>query len=155
MPSSQSSHEETRSQPAIGSCVLLYDGDCGLCRHCVRWMQRHDPLGRLLFATQQLPLAAEVFARHALDPWQTNSAVLVLHFGKPAGRLVLRSDAILECLRILGGRWALLAAVARLVPRSLRDGVYNWLARNRHGLFANGESCTLPTPAERARRLDI
>ncbi|MGP8258996.1 MAG: thiol-disulfide oxidoreductase DCC family protein [Acidobacteriaceae bacterium] len=151
MPISQSSPQ----QPAIGSCVLLYDGACGLCRRTVCWMLRHDTRGRLRFAPLQQPLAAEVFARHALDARQTNSAVLVTHFGQPAERVAVRSDAILRCLRVLGGGWAFLAFVTRLVPRALRDGAYNWLARNRHGLFANGESCNLPTPAERARFLDI
>ena len=151
MPNSESS----APQPAIGSCVLFYDGECGLCQRTVRWMLRHDPEGRLRFAPQRQTLAAEVFARHALDPRQTNSAVLVTNLGEPTERLDLRSDAILGCLGVLGGGCALLAAIARLVPRMLRDDAYNWLARNRHGLFANDESCSLPTSDERARFLDI
>jgi predicted DCC family thiol-disulfide oxidoreductase YuxK len=143
------------SQLAQGSCILFYDGTCGLCQRTVRWMLRHDPEGRLHFAPLQQPLAAEVFARHELDPQQTNSAVLVTHFGQPAECVDVRSDAILGCLRLLGGGWALLAAIARLIPRRLRDGVYNRLARNRHELFANGESCTLPSADERTRFHDI
>jgi predicted DCC family thiol-disulfide oxidoreductase YuxK len=142
-------------QPVSGACVLLYDGVCGLCRHTIRWMLRHDPQGRLRYAPLRQALAGEVFARHALDPQQIDSVVLVLHFGEPEERVAVRSDAILGCLSVLGGGWALLAAVARLVPRALRDIAYNWLARNRHRLFGNGESCTLPTSAERARFLDI
>jgi predicted DCC family thiol-disulfide oxidoreductase YuxK len=155
VPSSESSLLEEAPRPSIGSSVLLYDGACGLCRHTVRWMLRHDPQGHLLYAPLQQSLAAEVFARHALDAQQTNSAVLVLHFGQPTERVAVRSDAILGCLGVLGRRWALLAAIARLVPRALRDVAYNWLARNRHGLFANAESCPLPTTAESARFLDI
>jgi len=155
VPSSQSRPREERTQPARGSCVLFYDGACGLCQRTVLWMMCHDPCGRLLYATQQQPLAAEVFARHTLDAQQTNSVVLVLHFGQPAERVVVRSDAIIGCLSVFGGRWALLAAVARLIPRALRDGAYNWIARNRHGLLANSTSCTLPTAAERTRFFDI
>jgi predicted DCC family thiol-disulfide oxidoreductase YuxK len=155
MPSSESSRSETMPQPVSGPCVLLYDGECGLCQRTVHWLLRHDTHGRLLFAPLQQTLDGEVFARHALDPQRINSAVLVLNFGEPGERVVVRSDAILGCLSVLGGGWALLAAVARLVPRLLRDIAYNWFARNRHGLFANGESCTLPTAAERARFLDI
>ncbi len=155
MPNSQSSSGETKSRPVDGASILLYDGACGLCQRTVRWMLRHDPQGHLRFATQQQPLAAEVFARHGLDALQTNSAVLVQHFGEVAECVDLRSDAILGCLRVLGGVWAWLAAIARLVPRALRDHAYNWLARNRHRLFAMGESCALLTAAERARFLDI
>jgi predicted DCC family thiol-disulfide oxidoreductase YuxK len=118
-------------------------------------MLRHDSWERLHYAPQQQPLAAEVFARHALDPQRINSAVLVLNIGVPGERVSVRSDAILGCLWLLGGRWAILAAVTRLVPRALRDITYDWLVRNRHRLFVDRESCTLPTPAERARFHDI
>jgi predicted DCC family thiol-disulfide oxidoreductase YuxK len=118
-------------------------------------MLRHDPEGRLLFAPQQSPLAAEVFARHGLDKELANTAVLVSNFGEPHEFLTLRSDAILGCLTILGGRWAVLAGAARLVPHALRDACYRWLARNRIRLFGSAELCALPTPAERARFLGI
>jgi predicted DCC family thiol-disulfide oxidoreductase YuxK len=143
------------SQIANGRHVLLYDGVCGLCQHTVRWMLRHDPEGRLLFAPQQQAPAAAVFARHGLDMEQVNSAVLVSNFGEPEESLAVRSDAILGCLTVLGGPWAFLARVGRLVPRSLRDRAYRWLARNRLRLFGTAELCALPTPAERARFLGI
>jgi predicted DCC family thiol-disulfide oxidoreductase YuxK len=135
--------------------VLLYDGECGLCQHTVRWLLRHDPEGRLRFAAQQHPLAAEVFARHALDPQQINSAVLVSNFAAPGETLALRSNAILNSLTVLGGRWALLARLARILPLGLRDALYRWLARNRIRLFGAAQLCALPTPAERARFLGI
>lgn len=155
MPSSESSRKSKMPQPVSGPCVLLYDGACGLCRHTIRWMLRHDPQGRLHYAPLQQALAGEVFARHALDPQRIDSAVLVLNFDEPEERVAVRSDAILACLTVIGGGWVFLAAVARIVPRSLRDIAYNWLARNRYRLFADSDSCTLPTAAERARFLDI
>jgi predicted DCC family thiol-disulfide oxidoreductase YuxK len=139
----------------IGAHVLLYDGVCGLCQHTVRWMLRHDPEGRLLFAPQQQPLAAEVFARHGLDMQQVNSAVLVSNFDKPTESLAIRSDAILGCLTILGGFWGVIARIARLIPLFLRDAAYRQLARYRLRLFGTVELCALPTPAERARFLGV
>jgi predicted DCC family thiol-disulfide oxidoreductase YuxK len=155
VPSSESSRIEKMPQPVSGPCVLLYDGECGLCGRTVRWLLRHDTHGRLLFAPLQQTLDGEVFAGNALPSQPISSAVLVMNFGEPGERVVVRSDAILGCLSVLGGGWALLAAVARLVPRLLRDIAYNWLARNRHWLFADGECCALPTAAERARFLNI
>ena len=138
-----------------GRHVLLYDGVCGLCQYTVRWLLRHDREGRLLFAAHQQPLAAEVLARHALNFEQINSAVLVSNFNTPQETLALRSDAILGCLSVLGGAWAVLARISRLVPRALRDAAYRWLARNRIRLFGPAELCALPTPAERARYLGV
>ena len=150
MPTSES-NRETRP----GRDVLLYDGVCGLCQYTVRWLLRHDPQGRLLFAAQQQPLAVEIFARHPHNTGHINSAVLVTNFDSPQETLTIRSDAILGCLTVLGGRWALLARVGRLVPRALRDAAYRWLARHRIRLFGSAELCALPTPAERARFLGI
>ncbi|MDR3745785.1 MAG: DCC1-like thiol-disulfide oxidoreductase family protein [Acidobacteriaceae bacterium] len=86
---------------------------------------------------------------------RNSSAVLVLNFGSPTERLLSRSDAILGCLSILGGRWALLAAISRIVPRPLRDRAYNALARNRHRFFPPSPSSVQPTPAQQARFLDL
>jgi predicted DCC family thiol-disulfide oxidoreductase YuxK len=151
MPASESS----AAREGVGRYVLLYDGVCGLCQYTVRWMLRHDTEGRLLFAPQQQAVATDVFARHSLDKELVNSAILVSHFGEPGESLALRSDAILRCLTLLGGRWALLASVARIIPRALRDSAYRWLARNRIRLFGTAELCALPTPAERARFLEV
>ena len=136
-----------------GRTVLLYDGECGFCQRSVRWLLRHDPSGRLLFAPQHHPLAITVLTRHGLDPAHLNSAVLVTGFDTPAERLSLRSAAILDALAVLGGPWRLLATFARLVPRRLRDTVYSWIARHRLRLFPVMQACELPTPSERARFL--
>jgi predicted DCC family thiol-disulfide oxidoreductase YuxK len=42
----------------------------------------------------------------------------------------------------------------RLVPRFIRDAVYDWVARNRYGWFGKRDSCRLPSSEERAVFLD-
>jgi predicted DCC family thiol-disulfide oxidoreductase YuxK len=149
MPGRGSKSQDGENEVAAGGgYVLLYDGVCGLCQTTVRWMLRHDPEGRLRFAPQQWPAAEEVLARHGLDAQSVNSAVLVTDFGGADERLALRSDAILGCLGALGGVWALVGRLGRLVP-------YRWLARNRIRLFGSVELCALPTAAERARFLGV
>jgi predicted DCC family thiol-disulfide oxidoreductase YuxK len=118
-------------------------------------MLRHDSGGRLLFAAQQTAVADEIFRRHAFDKEKANSAVLVTGFATPHEQLAVRSDAILGALKELGGAWAVLATIVRCVPRPLRDAAYRWLARNRIRFFGKADSCALPTPAERARFLQI
>jgi predicted DCC family thiol-disulfide oxidoreductase YuxK len=54
----------------------------------------------------------------------------------------------------LGGGWRWMARVGRLVPRKLRDAVYDLVARNRHRLARRSERCLLPTPEQRRRFLD-
>jgi predicted DCC family thiol-disulfide oxidoreductase YuxK len=63
-----------------------------------------------------------------------------------------RSSAALRIAAHLGGVWRL-AAVFWLVPRPVRDGVYDFIARRRHRWLAGPAQCRLPTAEERARFL--
>jgi len=143
------------ANPAIGRSVLLYDGECGLCQFTVSWMLRHDPGGHLMFAAQQTAVADAIFQRHSFHKELVNSAVLVSRYNTPEEELAVRSNAILGALKVLGGGWAVFAWFARIVPRPLRDAAYRWLARNRIRLFGKADSCAVPTPAERARFLEL
>lgn len=62
------------------------------------------------------------------------------------------SDAVLEISRHMTGAWPLLS-VFRIIPRPIRDWVYNWIARNRYSWFGKQDACRLPTPEYRARFL--
>ena len=68
------------------------------------------------------------------------------------GRLLTRSDAFIHILRKLGGFWRIAAGVMALIPRALRDGVYNFIARVRYRVFGRrAEVCPVTPPELRAR----
>lgn len=58
-------------------------------------------------------------------------------------RVFTRSDAALEVVRRIGGFWPVLYAF-KIIPRPIRDAVYNWVARNRYRWFGRQEQCMLP-----------
>jgi len=126
---------------------VFYDGDCGFCHGSVRFLAEHDRAGALRYA----PLGGATFER--LVPESMRAGLpdsLVIHTAD--GRLLLRSDGMLHCLRRLGGGYRVLAALGRLVPRVLRDAAYGVLARNRLRWFGKaGEACPVPSGALRAR----
>jgi len=47
-----------------------------------------------------------------------------------------------------------IAFLIMLMPRFLRDGVYNWVARNRHHLANHSEQCVVPDESDRERFLE-
>jgi predicted DCC family thiol-disulfide oxidoreductase YuxK len=59
-----------------------------------------------------------------------------------------RSEAILRIADGLGGPWSFAGRVARLVPRTLRDLVYDAFARRRYRWFGKRKDCRLPRPGE-------
>jgi predicted DCC family thiol-disulfide oxidoreductase YuxK len=69
------------------------------------------------------------------------------------GALAVKSTAALRIARGLRWPWPLLA-VFWLVPRPLRDLVYDWIAKNRYRWFGKTAACLVPTPELRARFLD-
>lgn len=78
----------------------------------------------------------------------------MLDYAQPAERLLGRSDAILYVLTQLDGIWKL-ARVGRVLPKTLRDGVYKVVARNRYRVFGKHESCLLPDPQYRHKFLEV
>ncbi|HEU4996833.1 MAG TPA: DCC1-like thiol-disulfide oxidoreductase family protein [Gemmatimonadaceae bacterium] len=133
--------------------TLLYDGECGFCDRTVKFALRHDPHGPLRFAALQSQRGLAVRARHP-EVAGVDSLLWVedgLEGAASAERVWAKSDGALRLARYLGGVWAVAAAVARLVPRPLRDAMYDAFARHRYRWFGRADACELPSPEQRAR----
>jgi predicted DCC family thiol-disulfide oxidoreductase YuxK len=127
---------------------LFYDGHCGLCHHAVKFVLRHDRSGH---AFRFAPLQGETFA--ARIPAERRAglpdSIVVL---TDDGSLLARSNAFLHILRRLGGSWAVMASVLGVIPRGLRDFVYDFVARIRYRVFGRRDDvCPIVPPELRAR----
>lgn len=132
--------------------LLLYDGTCGFCAGSVQWVLKRDRVGTLRFAPLQGETARPILARHP-ELARVDSVVWVEDAGGAGEQVLVRSAAAVAVGRYLEGGWFIVARLATLVPRPLRDWGYDLIARHRHKLTRNGPECLLPTPAERARFL--
>jgi predicted DCC family thiol-disulfide oxidoreductase YuxK len=110
--------------------VVLYDGACGLCGATVAAIRRRDRHGRFRFVTQASPEGVALRAAHRV-PATLDSVVVI-----DAGRAFVKSAALLRVLRRLGGGWHLLR-VGAAIPRPVRDGIYDLVARNRRHICQN------------------
>ena len=114
----------------------------------VRWLAAQDIQRRLVFATLQ----GETARIRGLDMYADMSGSLVVVRDGEGGRVSLRSDACVELALALGGVWRLFR-LARVLPCSLRDGIYRLVACNRHAWGKNTHVCDMPEPAFRERLL--
>ena len=131
--------------------MLLYDGTCGFCAASVQFVLRHERNQSLRFAGLESELGRSIRARH---PELATVDSMIWVEPRPDGeRLLVRSAAALRTARYLGGPWRL-AIVGYIVPRILRDALYDVIARHRHRFTRGGERCYIPSPAVRARFLD-
>ncbi len=131
--------------------IILFDGVCNLCNSTVQWLIERDKEGRFRFATLQSNAARreleELIGTDEIDALP-DSIVLLDSDG-----VYTRSAAAIRIARALGSPYALLGLGA-LVPRPLRDAVYNLIARHRYRWFGRRDTCMIPTPDLSARFLD-
>jgi len=125
----------------------LFDGVCNFCNASVNFLIDRDPDARFVFGALQSDEGKEVLSQNGLDDMYFDSIVLIEN-----GIVRTASDAVLEISRHMTGAWPLLS-VFRIIPRPIRDWVYNWIARNRYSWFGKQDACRLPTPEYRARFL--
>lgn len=135
--------------------IVLYDGVCGLCNRLVQFLLKRDKRGRLRFASLQSDFAERVLTRHGLNAKDLDTVHVVVDYERPQEQVLNRSDAVLRAGSELGMPWTLLAAIARIVPRAVRDHVYRFVARNRYRVFGKYETCMLPDPNQRHRFLEM
>ncbi len=129
--------------------VLLYDGDCGLCTRSVQFVLDHNGANSISFATLQSSIAAELCEPFDIDTTDLSSLVFI-----DAGKSYRMSDASAQIATHLDRPWSL-GAYLRFVPRVVRDAGYRLVAGNRTRLGFSKDACRIPTPAERARFLDL
>ncbi|MGI9432551.1 MAG: thiol-disulfide oxidoreductase DCC family protein [Myxococcota bacterium] len=128
--------------------LLLYDGHCGLCHGAVRFVLARDPSGEAFRFAPLGGVAFEAAVPESMRASLPDSMAVVTQ----EGVLLLKSDAAVHVLRRLGGGWKLLGGVIGVVPRVIRDSVYDFVARRRKRWFGEvDESCPIVPAALRTR----
>lgn len=128
--------------------ILFFDGVCTLCNGFVNFIIDHDTRGYFKIGALQQDTARSFLDSAGYDPDALDSLVLV-----EKGRVYRQSDAALRVVQQLDGAWPLLAVFA-VLPRSIRDAIYRWVAANRYRWFGKRAQCRVPTPDLESRFLD-
>lgn len=127
--------------------VLLFDGVCNLCNGAVQFVIKNDPEGHIKFAALQSQTGQKILKEAGMDARHFTSLVWV-----EEGKISTKSTAALHVARYL--KWWRWASIFFIVPRPLRDIVYDVIARNRYRLWGKKESCMLPTAELKSRFLE-
>jgi predicted DCC family thiol-disulfide oxidoreductase YuxK len=117
----------------------------------VQFLLRRDRRAVFSFAALQGGTAAAIRSRHPLLEG-ADSMVLVRDAGGAGEQVLVRSTAALYALAALGGVWRVVSWV-RILPRPLRDAVYDAIAKRRYRWFGKFDSCRLPAAGDAARFL--
>jgi predicted DCC family thiol-disulfide oxidoreductase YuxK len=129
--------------------TIVFDGVCSLCSAWVGFVLQRDRSNEFQFAAMQGDAGRALLLQHGIDPEDPATFLLIEN-----GAAYKDSDAALRIVRRLGFGWRLFATVTRWVPRSLRNVIYRWFARNRYRLFGRRETCFVPPQSEAHRFLN-
>jgi len=126
--------------------IVFFDGVCNLCQGSVRYLIKHDKKGVLKFASLQ-----GNYAKDFVNETEIQSMQSILFFdGK---MLYKKSTAVLKLSSLLGG-WHQLLLLGYILPRFIRDCLYNIVAKNRYRWFGKKDQCMLPSKGFENRFLD-
>ncbi len=126
---------------------VFYDGDCGFCNYWLQWILKNDVNDRFLFAPLQGKFGQQFLWQRGLDRKQFNT----IYLWKPTSYYLIKSKAIAEIAKILGGKYAVMASL-NLLPTFFSDKIYDKVAENRLKLAS--QKCLLPTEEERKKFID-
>lgn len=128
------------------AAIILFDGVCNLCNGTVQFVIKHDPDEYFRFASLQSQAGKGLLKEHDLQR-SLNTVILI-----EGGKFYEKSDAVLKIAGRLRG-WKLLS-VFWILPKPIRDFVYDLISRNRYYWFGKRESCMLPTAENKKRFLN-
>ncbi len=128
--------------------IIYFDGVCNLCNSSVQFVLKRDKKKVFRFATLQGNHAKSTFAKFSLPHADLSSIVLLEH-----NTVYTQSTAALRIAKKLNALWPLLYLFI-IIPKPIRDAVYNYIAKNRYKWFGKQESCMLPTKETQRLFLD-
>ncbi|PQD96634.1 thiol-disulfide oxidoreductase [Pradoshia eiseniae] len=126
--------------------IILFDGVCQFCDKSVQFILKRDLNGKFSFCSLQSDTGFQLRKDYHI-PEELDSIILI-----QGEKYHSKSTAALKIARELKGGWKWLY-IFIVIPRPIRDAVYDRVARNRLKWFGEKTACELPTPEVRKRFL--
>ena len=117
--------------------IIFFDGVCNLCNRLVIFIIKRDRNRIFKFASLQSAKAEEM---GIIKKDKTLNTIIFLNENK----LYQKSSAVLHICKLLPFPWPLLFGFI-IVPRFIRDSVYNFVADNRYKWFGKRDQCMVPS----------
>jgi predicted DCC family thiol-disulfide oxidoreductase YuxK len=127
--------------PRAGRPLLFFDGQCAMCNGWVQFVAAEERSPDFSFAPLRSDAGRSVLSRHAMDP-EFNDSIVLVEGSNGNERVFTKSTAVLRILDALGGFWRVVSWL-RIIPRPLRDGVYDFVAARRLRWFGQASSCSI------------
>lgn len=128
--------------------LILFDGVCNFCNGAVNFTIKRDKKAIIQYAPLQSEKGRLFLRQYNLPVEEMRSFIFI-----EDGKVYMRSTAALRVCRYLRGGWPACYGLI-IVPGFIRDGIYNWVAKNRYKWFGKKDQCMVPSPEVRRRFLN-
>lgn len=129
--------------------IILFDGVCNLCNGFVQFIIKRDVNDVFRYASLQSEIGQQLVSERNMNTSKIDSVVLI----EPRVAYYIKSDAALQIGRHIKG-YRTVSKVLYLIPSSLRNIIYDLIARYRYAWFGKKDQCMIPTAALKAKFLD-
>ncbi|MFT5836483.1 MAG: putative DCC family thiol-disulfide oxidoreductase YuxK [Sulfurimonas sp.] len=130
------------------SKIILFDGICNLCNASVNFIIKHDKNNLYLFSSLQSEIGQEYLEKYNLPLNNFDTFILI-----DENEFYTASTAALMITKNLSGFVRFLYPLI-YIPKSIRDGLYRLLAKNRYFLFGKADVCKIPTDKDKNKFLN-
>ena len=133
------------------SFLICFDGHCLLCNLWVDFLIKRDRKNVFTFTSIQSNGGRNALLKHGYSEskLEDTDSIVVLK----ADQISIRSDAAIEILVALGGIYKI-SELLKLIPPSLRNLVYDTVAKRRYRWFGRRDICRIPSPEESHKFLE-
>ncbi len=117
--------------------IILYDDMCGLCNHAAGFVLKNDKKHKFSFISFRSDDGKKLIESKSIKITGTMPDTICFI---EKGQVYTKSTAIIKICTHLGGLWKLLL-ILFIIPKILRDKVYDLISRNRYRLSGIKGSC--------------
>jgi predicted DCC family thiol-disulfide oxidoreductase YuxK len=128
--------------------IILFDGVCNLCNSSVQFIIKKDKKDIFRFVALQSDLGQEIINRIGIANQKMDTIILY----EPKIAYYYKSSAVLEIAKTLGGMYRCVS-IFKMIPKDLRDAIYDYIAKNRYKWYGKQDYCMIPTSELNAKFL--
>ena len=118
--------------------TILFDSKCNLCSKTVKRVMKLDKNKLFTFISNKSEYGKNIISKNNLNSITTETIVLFTTENK----FLIKSDAAISIAVKLNPLF-IIFKILFIIPKNIRDKVYDYVAKNRYKWFGENESCEI------------
>ena len=119
--------------------IILFDGVCNYCNNKVNFIIKNDQDDSFRFVALQSETGQKIITYLGID-----SALDSIILYEPGYAYFIKSEAVFRIIKHLSSSVKLLL-LFNFVPTSIKNLLYDFIAKNRYNWYGKNEQCMMPS----------